>query len=72
MVPGSMVHPGIQKIGPVFDREVYEYPNNQRAQHFGIMTALGITFERYAGLAGMYIIRDEHERLNPPAGFETR
>ncbi len=63
---------GFKKIGPVFDREVYEYPNNQRAAALWYHDhALGITrLNVYAGLAGMYIIRDEHERLlNLPAGL---
>jgi len=59
------------KIGPRFEKKVYEYPNSQRATALWYHDhALGITrLNIYAGLAGMYIIRDEEERsLNLPAG----
>ncbi len=60
-----------KKIGPRFEKEVYEYPNSQRATALWYHDhALGITrLNVYAGLAGMYIIRDDEERsLNLPAG----
>lgn len=61
-----------KKIGVDFKQEVYEYPNHQRAailwyhDHCMANTRLNV----YAGLAGMYIIRDAHERmLNLPSGI---
>lgn len=61
-----------QKCGPCFSRKVYHYPNNQPAtalwyhDHALAITRLNV----YAGLAGMYIIRDEQERaLNLPSGI---
>lgn len=59
------------QIGPYFRREVYKYPNRQRSATLWYHDhAIGITrLNVYAGLAGMYILRDEHERsLNLPAG----
>lgn len=60
-----------EKVGPFFEREVYEYPNHQRGatlwyhDHGMGMTRLNV----YAGLVGMYIIRDRQERrLNIPKG----
>jgi len=60
-----------EKCGPRFSRKVYTYTNNQRAAALWYHDhALGITrLNVYAGLAGMYIIRNEHESsLNLPAG----
>ncbi|CAG7654930.1 multicopper oxidase family protein [Paenibacillus allorhizosphaerae] len=60
-----------EQTGPLFEREVYTYPNMERAtmlwyhDHTVGITRLNI----YAGLAGLYFIRDEHERsLNLPKG----
>lgn len=57
--------------GPQFTREVYEYPNHQRAttlwyhDHAMFITRLNV----YAGLVGLYIIRDREEKsLGLPAG----
>lgn len=58
-------------VGPVFDSPVYKYNNNQRAATLWYHDhAVGITrLNVYAGLVGMYIIRDEEERkLNLPSG----
>lgn len=58
-----------EKTGPFFEREVYEYPNHQRGATLWYHDhAMGITrLNVYAGLAGMYIIRDRQEkRLNIP------
>src|SRR5690606_24477529 len=58
-----------EKTGPFFEREVYEYPNHQRGATLWYHDhAMGITrLHVYAGLAGMYIIRDRQEkRLNIP------
>ncbi|WP_304590796.1 multicopper oxidase family protein [Paenisporosarcina sp. OV554] len=60
-----------QETGPLFEREVYSYPNIERAttlwyhDHTVGITRLNI----YAGLAGFYLIRDNHEQsLNLPKG----
>ncbi|MFC4022437.1 multicopper oxidase family protein [Oceanobacillus longus] len=61
---------GFAETGPSFSREVYEYPNHQRATLLWYHDhAMGITrLNVYAGLAGMYIIRDWKEKaLNLPA-----
>lgn len=61
-----------QKIGPCFKRKIYEYPNKQRPTALWYHDhAIGITrLNVYAGLAGMYIIRNEQERaLNLPSGI---
>jgi spore coat protein A len=59
------------KCGPRFIQKVYKYPNNQRPttlwyhDHAAGITRLNV----YAGLAGIYIIRNEQERaLNLPSG----
>ncbi|HET9959248.1 MAG TPA: multicopper oxidase domain-containing protein [Polyangiaceae bacterium] len=57
--------------GPKYDRNVYDYPNSQPAtalwyhDHTLGMTRLNV----YAGLAGMYIIRDPRDPVaNPTTG----
>lgn len=57
--------------GPYFEKEVYHYPNKQRGallwyhDHAMAITRLNV----YAGLAGMYIIRERKEKqLKLPAG----
>lgn len=60
---------GYEEVGPFFEREVYEYPNHQRATMLWYHDhAMGLTrLNNYAGLAGAYIIRDEcEESLNLP------
>lgn len=62
---------GYSQVGPCFEREVYCYPNHQRATSLWYHDhAVGITrLNVYAGLAGMYFIRDEEERaLGLPSG----
>lgn len=62
---------GFKEVGAFFEREIYEYPNRQRAALLWYHDhAMGITrLNMYAGLAGMYIIRNEEEkRLNLPKG----
>lgn len=57
--------------GPTFKRKVYKYTNHQQAATLWYHDhSLGITrLNIYAGLAGMYIIRDSlEERLRLPAG----
>ncbi len=59
------------QCGPRFEKEVHEYPNSQRPTTLWYHDhAVGITrLNVYAGLAGMYIIRNKEERaLNLPAG----
>jgi spore coat protein A len=60
-----------EQTGPLFEREVYEYPNMERStmlwyhDHTVGITRLNI----YAGLAGIYLIRDRQEQsLNLPKG----
>ncbi|WP_045508081.1 outer spore coat copper-dependent laccase CotA [Bacillus amyloliquefaciens] len=57
--------------GPYFEKEIYHYPNKQRGallwyhDHAMAITRLNV----YAGLAGMYIIRERKEKqLKLPAG----
>ncbi|WP_077622632.1 multicopper oxidase family protein [Sediminibacillus massiliensis] len=62
---------GYREVGPTFTRKVYEYPNHQRGCTLWYHDhAMGITrLNVYAGLAGMYIIRDKQEKaLNLPNG----
>ncbi|MGI6317849.1 MAG: multicopper oxidase domain-containing protein [Firmicutes bacterium] len=69
--PDAWFTKGYKHVGPRFEREVYEYPNNQRAATLWYHDhAIGITrLNVYAGLAGLYIIRDHQERVhNLPAG----
>ncbi|GAA0611902.1 outer spore coat copper-dependent laccase CotA [Virgibacillus siamensis] len=57
--------------GPQFKTDVYHYSNHQRGATLWYHDhAMGITrLNVYAGLAGMYIIRDEQEEwLNLPSG----
>ncbi|WP_415273377.1 outer spore coat copper-dependent laccase CotA [Bacillus siamensis] len=60
-----------KETGPYFEKEVYHYPNKQRGAllwyHDHAMTATRLNV--YAGLAGMYIIRERKEKqLKLPAG----
>lgn len=60
-----------KQVGPFFKREIYHYPNRQRAATLWYHDhAMGITrLNVYAGLVGMYIIRDQEERrLKLPTG----
>jgi len=60
-----------KQTGPGFEHEVYEYPNRQRATTLWYHDhAIGITrLNVYAGLAGMYIIREGYEKmLGLPSG----
>lgn len=60
-----------QETGPVFSRKTFTYPNHQRGSLLWYHDhAMGITrLNVYAGLAGMYILRDKQEEsLNLPAG----
>lgn len=58
-----------EQVGPYFTTKVYTYPNKQRATTLWYHGhAIGITrLNLYAGLAGIYIIRDpNNECLNLP------
>jgi spore coat protein A len=60
-----------EQTGPLFEREVYSYPNIDRATALWYHDhTIGITrLNVYAGLAGLYLIRDHIERsLNLPQG----
>ena len=57
--------------GPKYSREVFKYPNDQQATTLWYHDhALGVTrLNIYAGLAGFYLIHDEHEQcLHLPKG----
>lgn len=69
--PDAWFTSGFREVGPAFERETYHYPNSQPAAALWYHDhAMGITrLNMYAGLAGMYIIRDEVERsLSLPEG----
>lgn len=60
-----------KETGPYFEKEIYHYPNKQRGAllwyHDHAMAATRLNV--YAGLAGMYIIRERKEKqLKLPAG----
>ncbi|WP_243291790.1 multicopper oxidase [Bacillus sp. FJAT-47783] len=62
---------GFNKVGPYFTNQLYIYPNQQSASTLWYHDhAVGITrLNIYAGLAGFYIIHDEHEQsLGLPSG----
>jgi spore coat protein A len=62
---------GFAKVGPFFDNKVYHYPNDQQATELWYHDhGLGTTrLNIFAGLAGFYFIRDDHEdSLNLPDG----
>ena len=69
--PDSDGHPeawytnNFQDTGPIFTRKTFTYPNHQRSSLLWYHDhAMGITrLNVYAGLAGMYVLRDKHERL---------
>ncbi|HJV32139.1 MAG TPA: multicopper oxidase [Bacillales bacterium] len=59
------------KTGPFFQKQVYEYQNGESSRCLWYHDhAIGISrLNIYAGLAGFYIIRDQHENsLNLPKG----
>ena len=69
--PDAWFTKGYERVGPFFSKEIYEYPNDQQATMLWYHDhAIGITrLNIYAGLAGIYIIRDEHEKsLSLPDG----
>ena len=77
VLPDSDGHPdawftnGFTKKGPFWSHETYSYPNDQAAMGLWYHDhAVGIVrLNLYAGLQGMYLIRDnEEEGLNLPSG----
>lgn len=59
------------ETGPTFSRKTFHYPNHQRASLLWYHDhAMGLTrLNVYAGLVGMYLLRDKHEAsLNLPSG----
>ncbi|WP_261128870.1 multicopper oxidase family protein [Bacillus sp. Marseille-Q3570] len=69
--PDAWFTTNFNQVGPFFTTEIYEYPNDMDATMLWYHDhAIGITrLNIYAGLAGMYIIRDKNERnLNLPEG----
>lgn len=61
-----------KKCGPCFKQKIYKYENNQRPTALWYHDhATGITrLNVYAGLAGLYFIRNEQEKaLNLPSGI---
>lgn len=70
--PEAWFTANFKKCGPRFVDRIYCYPNNQRPTTLWYHDhAVGITrLNVYAGLAGLYIIRNEQERaLNLPSGI---
>jgi spore coat protein A, manganese oxidase len=62
---------GFAQVGPFFTNQVYQYPNDQQATLLWYHDhGLGTTrLNIFAGLAGFYFIRDDHESsLNVPKG----
>ncbi|GER72542.1 multicopper oxidase family protein [Weizmannia acidilactici] len=69
--PEAWFTPNFRETGPYFKKEIYEYNNQQRAATLWYHDhAIGITrLNVYAGLVGMYLIRDQEEKsLNLPSG----
>lgn len=69
--PDAWYTRGYKVVGPDFVTEIYDYPNRQRPTTLWYHAhAIGITrLNVYAGLAGMYIIRNPYEEfLNLPKG----
>ena len=69
--PEAWFTPGFGERGPAFEKEAYRYDNDQQAATLWYHDhALGLTrLNVGAGLAGFYLIRDEHEdSLGLPSG----
>jgi spore coat protein A len=62
--PEAWFSPGFREKGPLWSREVYDYPNDQEAATLWYHDhAMGITrLNVYAGLAGFYLVRDDNEQ----------
>ena len=72
-LPESWFTPGFAEVGPGWVKDVYHYDNDQEAGSLWYHDhALGITrLNVYAGLAGLYILRDTWDTGAPgnPAGL---
>jgi spore coat protein A len=69
--PNAWFTPGFSQTGSYWSQQVYHYSNDQEAATLWYHDhALGITrLNVYAGLAGLYLLRDEWEdKLNLPSG----
>ncbi len=68
--PEAWYSPGFKEKGPHWSRQVYDYPNDQEATMLWYHDhAMGITrLNVYAGLAGLYVIRDDNEDRLQRAG----
>lgn len=68
--PEAWFSPGFKERGPHWSRQVYDYPNDQEAALLWYHDhAMGITrLNVYAGLAGLYVIRDDNEDRLQRAG----
>jgi spore coat protein A len=69
--PDAWFTNGFARTGPFFVNRVYHYPNDQQATTLWYHDhAIGITrLNVYAGLSGMYLLRDDHEdSLGLPRG----
>ncbi|WP_349407439.1 multicopper oxidase [Pseudalkalibacillus sp. SCS-8] len=69
--PDAWFTNNFKEVGPFFVQETYDYPNDMEATLLWYHDhAIGITrLNIYAGLAGLYIIRDDNEkRLKLPEG----
>ncbi|MCF6137447.1 multicopper oxidase family protein [Pseudalkalibacillus berkeleyi] len=69
--PDAWFTKDFHQVGPFFTTETYEYPNNMESTMLWYHDhAIGITrLNIYAGLAGLYVIRDKNEeKLNIPKG----
>ncbi len=73
--PDAWFTNGFAEKGPFFQKEIYQYINQQSARALWYHDhAIGLTrLNIYAGLAGFYFIRNSHERsFNLPSGpFEV-
>ncbi|WP_028391398.1 multicopper oxidase family protein [Bacillus cihuensis] len=69
--PDAWFSKGFDEFGSFFQKRVYEYDNQQSSRALWYHDhAIGLTrLNIYAGLAGLYLIRDWHEgSLNLPSG----
>lgn len=69
--PLSWFTNNFQQLGPTFSEEIYVYNNKQQATTLWYHDhSMGVSrINNYAGLNGLYIIRDSHEEsLNLPSG----
>ncbi|WP_053377206.1 multicopper oxidase family protein [Paenibacillus sp. FJAT-27812] len=69
--PEAWFTKNFEQTGPLFEREIYEYPNLEATALWYHDHTMGITrLNMYAGLSGFFIIRDKLEQsLNLPMGI---